>query len=139
MDYRPLSVVAGFPEMWQPVHDKYSRFFEAAVKIQAVVNEMREQDLTEHLAQVVGRMVFVAVNTYSAVHILVLNGYGPDALRLSRSIFETEVNIVWLKSHPEDLSDFLDYHFIQQKQRYDAMDEEQQNSRNVFLPTGSTR
>jgi hypothetical protein len=128
MNDQRLSDVVGFPEMWRPVYEKYRPFFEATAKIYTVVNEMRERDISEHLAQIVGRMVFSAVNTYGAIQTLVLNGYGLDALRLSRSIYETEINILWLKSHPEDLRDFLDYHLIQQKQVYDAMDEEQQRS-----------
>jgi hypothetical protein len=123
---RPIRA-AGFPEMWQPVHEKYRPFFEATIRMYAVVNEMRERNLPEHLAQVVGRMVFVALNTYGAIQTLVLNGYGPDAVKLSRSIYEAEVNIIWLKSHPEDLRDFLDYHFIKQKELYGAMDEEHQS------------
>lgn len=126
MSDEPLDVVAGFREMWQPIYAKYRQFFDATIKISAVVNDIRDRDLPEHLAQVVGRMVFVAVNTYGAIQTLVLNGYGPDALKLSRSIYEAEVNIIWLKRHPEDLRDFLDYHFVKQKELYDAMDEEQQ-------------
>jgi hypothetical protein len=121
----PISA-AGFPDWWQPVYDKYRPFFDATIRMYAIVNEMRQRDVPEHLAQIVGRMVFVAVNTYGAIQTLVLNGYGPDAVKLSRGIYEAEVNILWLKSHPEDLRDFLDYHSINQKELYDAMDEERQ-------------
>lgn len=57
---------------------------------------------------------------------LVLNGYGMDAMKVARSIYETDLNIFWLKNHPEDLADFLDYNIIHQKQLYDEMSEEQQ-------------
>lgn len=59
---------------------------------------------------------------------LVLNGYGQDAVKIARSIYEIELNVLWLKNHPEDLADFLDYSIIQQKQLYDEMTEEQQNA-----------
>ncbi len=120
------SCAAGFPDWWQPVYDKYRPFFDAARRMYTIANEMRERELSEHLAQIVGRMVSVAVNTYSAIQTLVLNGFGPDAVKLGRSIYEGEVNILWLRNHPEDLRDFLDYHFIRQKELYDAMDEKQQ-------------
>jgi len=51
-----------------------------------------------------------------------------DAMKIARSIYETELNILWLRRHPEDLADFLDYNIIQQKQLYDEMSEEQQNA-----------
>ncbi|MGA8030000.1 MAG: DUF5677 domain-containing protein [Bryobacteraceae bacterium] len=69
-------------------------------------------------------MVFMAVNTLSAIHILVLNGFGPDAFKLSRSIWETQLNIFWLKKHPDDVRDFVDYYAIQRKQWYDLMDDD---------------
>jgi len=71
-------------------------------------------------------MVAAAANSYGALLTLVLNGYGQDAMKIVRSIYETELNVLWLKNHPEDLQDFLDYNLIQQKQLYDAMDQQQQ-------------
>ena len=121
-----MNLIAGNQEMWQPVYEKYRPFFDATTRMFALANEIRDRELSEHLAQIVGRMVFAAVNTYGAIQTLILNGYGVDAVRLSRCIYETEVNIIWLRNHPEDLRDFLDYHFVKQKELYDAMDVEQQ-------------
>ena len=47
-----------------------------------------------------------AANSYGALLTLVLNGYGQDAMKIARSIYETELNGFWLKNHPEDLDDF---------------------------------
>jgi hypothetical protein len=111
--------------MWQPVHEKYHLFFKAANSLQAIVNEMTSRPVKGPLEDVVCRMVFAAANTYGALLTLALNGYGHDAMKLARSIYETELNVVWLKRHPEEVNDFLDYNFIQQRQYFDAMDEEQ--------------
>jgi hypothetical protein len=119
-------VVAGFPEMWQLVHEKYRLFFEATGKLQPIINDMTSQLLTGQLADVVCRMVLAAANTYGAFVTLVLNGYGHDAMKLARSIYETELNILWLKKYPAEVEDYIDYNIIQQKQLYDAMDQEQQ-------------
>ena len=78
------------------------------------------------LLHIVGRLTAAAANSYGALLTLVLNGYGMDAMKIARSIYETELNILWLKNHPEDLADFLDYNIIQQKQLYDEMSEEHQ-------------
>ena len=121
----PNFVAAGFTEMWQPVYDKYGMFFESAAKLQPIVSEMVRQPIQGQLPLLVGHMAAAAANTYGALLTLVLNGYGHDAMKLARSLFEVELNILWLKNHPEDLTDFLDYTFIQQKQIYDIFSEEQ--------------
>jgi hypothetical protein len=46
-------------------------------------------------------------------------------MKLARSLFEIELNIVRLKAHPEEIEDFLGYHLIQQKQLYDTSTDEQ--------------
>jgi hypothetical protein len=125
MSAHSTNVEAGFPEMWQLVHDKYELFFEAAEKLQPIVNEMIGRPLEGQLLQMIGRMALAAVNTYGALLTLVMNGYGHDAMKLARSLFETELNILWLKKHPEDVRDFLDFNVIQQKQLYDELSEEQ--------------
>ncbi len=112
--------------MWQPVYKKYRLFFEMLGRLQPIVNEMTKQPVAGHVADVARWMVLSAANTYGALLTLVLNGYGQDAMKLARSIYETELNIVWLKKHPDDIHDFLEYNTIQWKQLYDAMDEEQQ-------------
>jgi len=125
---QPPGVIAGFPEMWQPVYEKYRLFWEAAWNMQPLVNEMTSNPMTGQLAQIVARMVFASCNTMGALLTLVLNGYGHDAMKLARSIFEAEVNILWLKKHPEEVTDFLDFNIIQQREIFDAMDEEQQQA-----------
>jgi hypothetical protein len=124
----PPRVEPGFPEMWQPVYEKYQAFFEAALALQPIVNQMTSQPLNGRLSGIVCRIVFAAANTMGAMLTLVLNGYGHDAMKLARSIYEAELNILWLKNHPADIEDFIDYDAIQQKQLYDAMDEEQQRA-----------
>lgn len=114
--------------MWQPVHDKYRPFFETAMNMTALVNEMLVQPVTCQLANIVGRLVFASCNTMGAMLTLVLNGYGHDAVKLARSIYEAEINILWLKQHPEEVTDFLDFNIIQAKELFDAMDDEQQKA-----------
>jgi hypothetical protein len=111
--------------MWEPVRSTYLKLFETAANTVSILKEIREShaNISEQLTQVVYRLVLVAANTCGAIQILVLNGYGADALRLSRSVYETELNIVWLRDHPEDVLDFVEYRAIQRKHYYDAMDE----------------
>jgi len=114
--------------MWQPVYQEYKLFFDCAAKLQPMVGEMTSTPLSGHLLIIVGHILAAGANSYGALVTLVLNGYGYDALRIARSIYEAELNILWLETHPEDVDDFLDYNVIQQKQYYDAMDEEQKKA-----------
>jgi hypothetical protein len=118
-------ITPGFPEMWQPVYEKYRVFFLCADKLMPVVNEVMRAPINGMLLNISHRMVIAASNSYGALLTLVLNGYGHDAMKIARSLFEIELNILRLKAKPEEISDFVDYNFIQQKQLYDLMDETQ--------------
>jgi alanine racemase len=52
-------------------------------------------------------MAAAASNTHGALLTLVLNGYGHDAMKVARSLFEIEINIIRLKAHPDEIEDFL--------------------------------
>ena len=119
-------VVAGFPEMWQPVHDKYSGFFDCAAKLQPLVNEMTFLPMTGQLQQFACRMVLAAATATGAMLTLVLNGYGQDAMKLARSIYEIDLNLLWLKNHPDHIKHLVNYAVLQMKNDFDALDEEEQ-------------
>jgi hypothetical protein len=120
--------MAGFPEFWTPVYRKYKGFFDCAHLLAPIVSDMIKIPVEGKLLLITGRLMAAAANSYGALLTLVLNGYGLDAMKIARSIYETELNMLWLKNHPEDLADFLDYNIIQQKQLYDEMTEEQQKA-----------
>jgi Family of unknown function (DUF5677) len=117
--------IVGCPEMWEPVHAKYKAFFDCAAKLSGIVNDIVKVPVQGKLLQVVGRMVAAASNTAGALQVLVLNGYGHDAMKLARSLFEIEVNIAWFLVHPDEIEDFIEYHHIRQKQYYDMFTDEQ--------------
>lgn len=111
--------------MWTPVYNKYKLFFDCAAKLAPITTEMIRKPVEGPLFQAVGRMAAAAANTHGALLTLVLNGYGHDAMKLARSLFEIEINILRLKAHPEEIEDFMGYHFIRQKQLYDMFSDEQ--------------
>jgi|ERR1035437_1263934 hypothetical protein len=112
MNCKEAPGLVGCPEMWKPVYDRYRPLFDTAVKSLSISNEImaqcgfaggvelvtRKGTFTSGVALTVCRMVLAASNTFGALQTLVLNGYGSDALRLSRSIYETELNVFWLKT-----------------------------------------
>jgi hypothetical protein len=116
--------IPGFPDMWQPVLSKYRLFFTCATKLGPIIDDVIRTPIAGKLNQIVGRMVAAASNGYGSVLVLVANGYGHDAMKIARSIYEIEINALWLKNHPEDIDDFVGYSAIHQKQHYDLLDEE---------------
>jgi hypothetical protein len=52
---------------------------------------------------------------------LALNGYGHDAMRIARGMYEAAVNATYLKLHPDEIDDYVDYHWVIQKKLYDYM------------------
>ena len=123
----PPRITPGFPDMWQPVYEKYRLFFVCADKLMPIVNETIRAPIEGKLLKTVCRMVIAASNSYGALIALVLNGYGHDAMKIARSLFETELNVLRLKNHPEELPDFIDYIYIIQKKQYDMLDDEQKS------------
>jgi hypothetical protein len=85
-------IAAGFPEFWRPVYHKYRGFFDCALKLAPIVSDMVKTPVGGQLLHIVGRLVGAAANSYGALLTLVLNGYGLDAMKIARSIYETELN-----------------------------------------------
>jgi hypothetical protein len=63
----------------------------------------------------------IAANSFAALITLALNGYGHDAMRIARGMYEAAVNATYLKLHPDEIDDYVDYHWVIQKKLYDYM------------------
>ncbi len=49
------------------------------------------------------------------------NGYGEDGMTLVRSLFDTTVTAVYLARHEDEVDDYLDFYWIHQRSRYNAI------------------
>lgn len=114
-------VIAGFPEFWQKAHDKYPLFFKAAKELMPLENEIFKKPASEPLHKVLRHIAKIVSNSLGALITLVLNGYGNDAMKIARGMFEGAVTVGYLKGHPEQVEDYLDFHWIRQKRLYDYM------------------
>lgn len=114
-------VIAGFPGFWQQAHDKYPLFFKAAMELMPLQNEIFKKPIGEPLHKVIRHIGKIVANSLGALITLVLNGYGNDAMKIARSMFEGAVIVGYLKRHPEHLDDYLDFHWVRQKRLYDYM------------------
>jgi hypothetical protein len=123
---RPLAgfpeVIAGFREFWQPAYDRFPKFYKAASDLVPLVNQVIRRPLSGRLQIVLGFMTGIVSNSFGALITLSMNGFGHDALRISRGMFEVSVNATYLQRHPDEVDDFLDYHWVDQKKRLEYME-----------------
>jgi hypothetical protein len=117
---RKLEVV-GFPDFWQHVHDSYAKSFEAAAELTSIGNEAFNVPLAEPLHKVARHIAKTVWNSFGALMVLVLNGYGPDAMKIARGMFEASVTLGYLRIHPDQVDDYIDFHAVIRKRLHDYM------------------
>ncbi len=120
----PRVVEVGFPDFWQHVHDQFPKFFGiASVELTEIGNTAFKVSLSEPFHKIARHLARMVWNSLGSVSVLALNGCGVDAMKIARGMFETSVTLGYLNLHPELAEDYLDYHFVIQKQRCDFMKE----------------
>jgi hypothetical protein len=115
------SVLAGYPEFCRRAYDQFPKFYEATVGLVSLLNEARSQTLDGELQKTLALMAGTLSNSFGALIALSLNGFGHDAVRISRSMFETAVDAAYLRRNPEELNDFLDYGWLRQYKRLEYL------------------
>ncbi len=115
----PGGIIAGFPEFWQKSHSTYARFFEAVDHLNPLVNEILERPVSDQLPRILHYMMAIISNSLGSLITLALNGYGYDAVRIARGMFETSVNASYLAKHPPEVENYLDYYWIKQRKFLD--------------------
>ncbi len=114
-------VVAGFPEFWQLAHNNHPLFFKAAMDLMPLQNEIFIKPVSEPLHKVLRYIAKIVSNSLGALITLVLNGYGNDAMKVARGMFEGAVIAGYLRQNPERLGDYLNWHWVRQKRLYEYM------------------
>src|SRR5262249_28760641 len=77
---------------------------------------------SEPLHKVVRAIAKSTVNSLGALTTLLLNGYGNDAMKVARGMFENSVIVLFLVRHPESLDDYFDYYYVKTKKQLDYLD-----------------
>lgn len=65
----------------------------------------------------------MVANSFGAVVVLVANGYGGDALRVARSMYEGAVIVGYIQKHPEVFDTYYEFHWVLAKRSVDWMTE----------------
>lgn len=106
--------IPGFPELWQKAYDAYPRFFRATDHLVPLVNDLLRKPAGDQLLRILHYMTAIISNSLGSLITLTLNGYGHDAVRIARGMFEISVNAAYLAKNPTEVGDYLDYHWIKQ-------------------------
>lgn len=121
MDNGPVSVEIGFPEFRYRIYQQYPVAFEKCKELVDVANEFWSKPVSSPYPQVVGRICCIVCNSLGGLVTLVLNGYGNDAMKIARSMFEAAVTVSYLKRHPGQFQDYWDFHWIRHRRSYELM------------------
>ena len=81
-------VIAGFPRFWQEAHDVQPDLFEALHDIGPLATKLFSKPVQGSLHRVLHYLAVLVSNSLGAVVTLCLNGYGADAVKIARSMFE---------------------------------------------------
>jgi hypothetical protein len=117
----PGGIVAGFPEFWQRSHNAFPRFFAATDQLVPLVNAALAKPIGAELPRILHFMTAIISNSLGSLITLALNGYGHDAVRIARGMFENSVNAAYLAKYPAEVRDYLDHHWIRQRRLLDYM------------------
>jgi hypothetical protein len=120
----PGGIIPGFPEFWQKSYNAFPRFFEATEHLIPLVNDILKEPVSDQLPRLLHYMTAIISNSLGSLITLSLNGYGHDAIRISRGMFEISVNGAYLAKNPTEVEDFVDYHWINQRKLLDYMRED---------------
>lgn len=114
-------VIAGFPDFWNKAHNQQPEFFKAAHDLVPLVNQILNMPVKGQIGIVMRSFTAIVSNSFGALITLALNGYGYDAVRIARGMYEVAVTALYLKLHPDEIDDYLDYHWVRQKSLYNYM------------------
>lgn len=112
-------------KQFAPVVEPLFEFFE-------IQQRTLGQPAKEPLGEVVRMIAKSMHNSLGALALLALNGYGTDALKIARSMFEGLVTIRYLIKNPASVDDFLDFDWVRRKRLLDHFSETDPNSLTKF-------
>jgi hypothetical protein len=112
---------AVFAEFASKIYERYEPVLRDCMNLVRIGNELFRRDLEEPLHKVMRAIAKVVVNSNGAVLTLVTHGYGNDAMKIARSMFEGAGTAAYLRRHPDLVNDYLGYDSIRRWRLYEAM------------------
>jgi hypothetical protein len=113
--------VFGFPDFGQRVYSAYKKAFDQAILVSNRANEMFIQADKTPLKRekfVIYLLVRMVVTGWTELLILVGNGAGLGAMKISRGMFESAVMAEYLRRTPQEIDDYLDFGHVLNWKRF---------------------
>jgi hypothetical protein len=110
-----------FPEFATTVRAKYPHVFKAGSELPALSKAIFDKPVDGNMNKIVRALSKIIANDFGALLLLAENGYGIEAAKIARTMFEASVNIAYLRQHPEELDNFIDYHDLTNHKLYEHL------------------
>ena len=111
-------IVAGYPDFWPKILRKHERLFLLTQTLGPTIDDLFRIAHKEPMFKVCRQLSKMVANSMGAVLLLGLNGYGVDAIKIARTMFEATVTLAYLRKHQDEFDDYFDFHFIIAMKRY---------------------
>src|SRR5579863_4909711 len=134
----PQIVQMGYPDFWPVIFRKHERFLTVTQSLGPLIDDLFSQGHTEPLHRVCRHLAKMVANSICAVLVLGVNGFGNDALKVARSMFEAAATIAYLRKYPEEFDDYFDFHFIVAMKRCRFMEKYSPESLKKVTPEALT-
>ena len=112
----------GYPDFWPVVLERYKKLFTVTQTLGPTIDDLFSVAHTEPLHKVCRHLAKMVANSVGAVLLLGMNGYGVDAIKIARTVFESAVTLAYLRKHPDEFDDYFDFHFIVAMKRHRYME-----------------
>ena len=125
--------VFGFEEEWRDFEKRNAAFLERFPRLEQT---MHSAFGTRNLSEPIDKFVFmfgrVCVEDFFEILLCCANGNGQAAQKLLRGLYERAVTLRYLREHPSEIDDFLDYFHVNQRKLMIAC--EQTMGKGTFTP-----
>jgi len=113
----PEKLTFGFREEWQDFEQRNRMFLEKFPRLEETLRMAfnREAKLGEPIDKFVLMFGRVCVEDFFEILLCCGNGNGQAAQKLLRGLYERAVTLRYLREHPEEIEDFLDFYHITQR------------------------
>jgi hypothetical protein len=107
----------GHPHFWRTALEAFPRCFEVLGNIVTASNSLSHDTYTtgDPFKRALVQLSALSTQAIAELMILVGNGHGIGALKITRTLLEYAINAVWLKDKPGEQELFLKWHFVEQE------------------------
>jgi hypothetical protein len=105
----------GFEGFWKTAYDAFPRFWDAYPRILEAFGSLtaRSYENVNPLQKVSINLGILAATSLIEVTTLVGNGLGHGALKIARSMLEVAINAEFLRLHPAEVDNYIDYWLVE--------------------------